>query len=140
MTFQELLFELEHRLGYHQLPVNSMARGIKDVFESSPVHQELMTQLVRAIYAENRCQRLADPVTRDKTFAAFAPIRLATLRSEKCDVDTHHLLEELCVAFEQIFRFDEPRIDAMRTSRSAPSARVVGFDTFQRRRLLKTWT
>lgn len=140
MTFQELLFELEHRLGYHQLPVNSIARGIKDVFESSPVHQELMTQLVRAIYAENRCQRLADPVTRDRTFAAFAPIRLATLRSEKCDVDTHHLLEELCVAFEQIFRFDEPRIDAMRTTRSAPSAHVVGFDTFQRRRLLKTWT
>lgn len=140
MTFQELLFALEHRLGYHQLPVNAIARGIKDIFESSPVHQELMTQLVRAIYAENCCQKLNDPVTRDKTFAAFAPIRLATLRSEKCDVDTHHLLDELCVAFEQIFRFDEPRTDALRTGRPARSAHVVGFDTFQRRRLLKTWT
>lgn len=140
MTFQELLLELEHRLGYHQLPVNAMARGIRDVFESSPVHQELMTELVRAIYAENRCSKLSDPVTRDETFAAFAPIRLATLRSERCDVDTHHLLEELCVAFEQVFRFDEPRIDALHTTRRAPSAQVVGFDAFQRRRLLKTWT
>lgn len=140
MTFQELLIELEHRLGYHQLPVNAFARGIKDVFESSPVHQELMTQLVRAIYAENRCRRLTDPVTRDRTFAAFAPIRLATLRSPKCDVDTHRLLEELCIAFEQVFRFDEPRINPMRATPSTPSAHIVGFDIFQRRRLLKTWT
>lgn len=135
MTFLELLLALEHRLGYHQLPVNPRARSIKEVFESSPVHQEFMTQLVRAVYSENRCQRLSDPVTRDQTFAAFAPLRVAQLRSAQCDVDMHHTLDELCLALEQVFPRERAATAPARDT--ATRAQVVALDSFRRRHLLK---
>jgi hypothetical protein len=140
MTFQELLLEFERRLGYHHVPLNPAARGIKDVFESSPVHHDLMIRLARAVFAANGCQRLTDPVARDKTFAAFAPIRVEVLRSDKCDVDAHRLIDELCTALEQIFRSDRPRLRADRSAGAAAAGNVVAFDVFRRRRTLKTWT
>ena len=49
MNFKELLSHLEERLGYHQFPVNPAATNIKDVFEGSPLHHDIMTRLVRAL-------------------------------------------------------------------------------------------
>jgi hypothetical protein len=95
-----------------------------------------MTQLVRAIYSANRCQRLSDSVARDVTFAAFAPLRLAQLRSAQCDVDMHHTLDELCLAFEKVFSRERP--PAAPANAMAPGARVVALDKFRRRRLLKS--
>lgn len=106
MTFKELLEYLEERLGYHQMPLNPAATGIKDVFECSPVHPDLMVSVVHAIYAENGCRSLHDKVERLVTLDALGPIRLARLRAASTDVDEHSLIEELCVILNEAFTED----------------------------------
>lgn len=140
MKLLDLLCALEQRLGYNHLPVNAQATSIKDIFESSPVHQELMTQLVRAIYTANACRTLAHPVLRNETFAAFAPIRLEALRSSKCDVDTHRLIDELCNALEQIFAAETVTARPVPAKSGDPTGEVITLDAVRRRRILKTWT
>ncbi len=103
MNFKELLEQLEERLGYHQFPVNSAATNIKDVFEGSPLHHDIMTRLVRAIYVSNACRRLTDPVNLDKTLLALTPIRQEVLRAARTDVDLYRVLDELGAALNKIF-------------------------------------
>ncbi|MBI3571898.1 MAG: hypothetical protein HY082_12500 [Gammaproteobacteria bacterium] len=103
MNFKELLEQLEEHLGYHQFPVNPAATNIKDVFEGSPLHHDLMTRLVRAIYVSNACRRLTDPVNLDKTLLALTPVRLEALRASTTDVDLYRLLDELGAALSKIF-------------------------------------
>lgn len=103
MNFKELLAQLEERLGNHQFPVNAAATHIKDVFEGSPLHHDIMTRLVRAIYVSNACRRLTDPVGQEKTFLALAPIRQEVLRAARTDVDLYRLLDEIGSAFNEIF-------------------------------------
>jgi hypothetical protein len=138
MRFRELIRRLEERLGYHQLPLNTAARGLRDLFDGGPLHHELMTQLVRAIYRHNACQRLDDPVQRLETFRALEPIRLQALRAPSTDIDAYRLLEELCAALDQIFAEVEA---AERPAPTAPSrlAKVVPLAAFRHRRYLKSW-
>jgi hypothetical protein len=103
MNFKELLEQLEERLGYHQFPVNPAATNIKDVFEGTPLHHDLMTRLVRAVYVSNACRNLTDPVNLDKTFQALTPIRQEILRAARTDVDLYRVLDELGAALNQIF-------------------------------------
>jgi hypothetical protein len=95
MTFRELLERLAHRIGHHQVPLNPVATELRGLVDSGAVHYELITQIVTAIYTGNRCRRLADPVTRDATFEALEPIRLAVLRSPKTDVDAYALMDKI---------------------------------------------
>ena len=103
MNFKELLEQLEERLGFHQFPVNPAATNIKDVFEGTPLHHDLMTRLVRAIYVSNACRNLTDPVNLDKTFQALTPIRQEILRAARTDVDLYRVLDELGAALNNIF-------------------------------------
>ena len=103
MNFKELLEQLEERLGYHQFPVNPAATNIKDVFEGSPLHHDMMTRLTRAIYVSNACRRLTDPVNLEKTLLALTPIRQEALRAARTDVDLYRLLDELGTALNKIF-------------------------------------
>ncbi len=103
MNFKELLAQLEEHLGYHQFPVNPAATNIKNVFEGSPLHHDLMTGLARAIYVANACRRLTDPVTLDKTLQALSPIRQEALRAARTDVDLYRLLDDLGTALNEIF-------------------------------------
>ncbi|MHB8536026.1 MAG: hypothetical protein ACYDBW_11360 [Sulfuricaulis sp.] len=103
MNFKELLAQLEERLGYHQFPVNPAATNIKNVFEGSPLHHDMMTGLARSIYVANACRRLTDPVILEKTLQALAPIRQETLRAARTDVDLYRLLDELGTALNEIF-------------------------------------
>lgn len=132
MTFLELLRKLEASLGYHQMPLNPAAKNLKDLFESSPLHHDLMKRLAQAIYSGNRCQRLSDPVERETTFDAVAPLRLEVLRSERTDVDLYRLIEELCIALDRSFGRlayipHEPK--------PAVLAQVIQLARFRRRRL-----
>jgi hypothetical protein len=130
MTFRELIEQLAKRIGQHQLPVNPAATELRGFIDSGAVHYELVTQVVTAIYTGNRCQRLADPVTRDATFESIEPIRLAVLRSPKTDVDTHALVESLCTEVARLFKSNQP--DTSPTSGSqATGGRLYAF----RRRL-----
>ena len=103
MNFKELLAQLEEHLGYHQFPVNPAATHIKNIFDGSPLHHDLMTGLARAIYVANACRRLTDPVTLDKSLQALSPIRQEALRATAADVDLYRLLDELGVALNEIF-------------------------------------
>ena len=103
MNFKELLEQLEERMGYHQFPVNPAATNIKDVFEGSPLHHDIMTRLVRAIYVSNACRRLIDSVNLDKTLLALTPIRQEVLRAARTDVDLYRVLDELGAALNKIF-------------------------------------
>lgn len=135
MTYRELMRYLERRLGYHQVPLNPAASGMKDLFESSPVHPELMTELARAIYTANRCRRLDDGVERLATLEALGPIRLKRLRAASTDVDTHGLLEALCEALSEAFG-EEPE-PAPRPTPAPPSAEIIPLEPYRRRRRLK---
>jgi hypothetical protein len=108
MIFRELIEQLAKRIGQHQLPINTSATELRGFIDSGAVHYELVTQVVTAIYTGNRCQRLADPVTRDATFESIEPIRLAVLRSPKTDVDTHALIENLFAEVARLFKSNQP--------------------------------
>jgi hypothetical protein len=132
MTFLELLQQLEAHLGYHQLPLNARAASVKDIFESSPLHHDFAKNLVQSIHSGNRCQRLSDPVEREATFAAVAPLRLEALRSTRSDVDLVRTIEELCVALNTIFGADQnPRPPRP----AAEPGQVIDIAPFRRRRL-----
>ncbi|GAB4513507.1 MAG: hypothetical protein Tsb0026_18290 [Sulfuricaulis sp.] len=103
MNFKELLEQLEERLGYHQFPVNPAATNIKDIFDGSPLHHDMMTRLVRAVYVSNACRRLTDPVNLEKTLLALTPIRQEALRAARTDVDLYRVLDELGTALNKIF-------------------------------------
>ncbi|MBS1246630.1 MAG: hypothetical protein H6R47_829, partial [Proteobacteria bacterium] len=118
------------RIGQHQLPVNAVATELRGFIDSGAVHYELVTQIVTAIYTGNHCQRLTDVVTRDATFEAIEPIRLAVLRSPKTDVDTHALMDNLCAEVARIFKTTQPFVSPA-TGPETAGGRLVAF----RRRL-----
>ncbi len=103
MNYFELMQHLEERLGYHQLPLNPAATSVRDLFDGTPLHHDWMTQFVRAVYAENRCQRLTDPVTLAETFKALAILRQQALKASATDVDLRTLVEEVGEAVNAVF-------------------------------------
>ena len=142
MNFVEFLQKLEERLGYHQIPVNPAAAGIRDIFECAPIHHDLMTRLVRTIYAQHACRKLTDPVNREDTFTALDSIRKEVLNSNKTDVDAYRLMEELCAAIDAVFNeglTDTPLAESSTRQNDKPRAEVIQLDPFRRNRRLKSW-
>jgi hypothetical protein len=132
MNCYQLLQPLEDRLGYHQLPLNPGATGIRDVFEGAPLHHDWMVQLVRAIYAENRCLGLTDPVHRSETFKALAALRRQALHATTTDVELRALVEETGEAVNEIF--PDTAADAPRAASGAPrGAEIIPFRAGRRR-------
>lgn len=134
MNFKELLEQLQDRIGYHQIPINPAATGTRDLFESCPVHHELIKDLLQAIYKANACRKLTDEVRRYETFSALEPIRLQVLRSGKADVDQVELIEELCGAIDLAFVESEPQRNSRSNSRDQRSAEVISLERFRYRR------
>ncbi len=108
MKFIQLIEQLARHVGTHQIPLNPAAKQRRGLIESSALHYELITRIVAAIYTRNRCRRLTDPVERDATFEALAPIRQAVLRAANTDVDAARLLEDLCVSIAMVFEQLDP--------------------------------
>ena len=106
MIFLDLLKQLEHRLGYHQLPVNPNAKELAEIFDNSPVHGDLPIRVVHEIYKINGCQKLTDVVDHTKTNTALIPVRLEILRSQKTDVDAFLFMDDLCHAVKDILLQD----------------------------------
>lgn len=125
MTFRELIEQLAKRIGQHQLPVNASASELRGFIDSGAVHYELVTQVVTAIYTGNRCRRLADPVTRDATFEAIEPIRLAALRSPKTDIDAFQLVETLCHEVALAFQPTQPASGKILSRHSVHGAQLL---------------
>jgi hypothetical protein len=103
VNYYQLLQRLEEHLGYHQLPFNPAATNLRDLFEGTPLHHDWMSQFVRAVYAENRCQRLTDPVSLAETFNALAVLRQQALKASTTDVDLRALVEEVGEAINTAF-------------------------------------
>ena len=137
MNFKELLAQLEEHLGYHQFPVNPAATHIKDVFDSSPLHHDMMTRLVRTIYVSNACRRLTDPVTLDKTLAALTPIRLEALRSATTDVDLYRLLDELGASLGEIFA-ENVHVEKPPATPARRTAEIIPLAAYRMQRRLKS--
>jgi len=127
MTFRELIDRLAKRIGSHQLPLNPAASELRGLIDSGAVHYELVTQIVTALYTGNHCRRLSDPVTRDASFEALEPIRVAVLRASGTDVDVHDLMETICTEVAQAFGVTNPDDE--------PAARKSGAIVRFRRRL-----
>jgi hypothetical protein len=132
MTFQELMQHFEQRLGHHQVPLNARASSLQTLFESGPLHQELMTRIAAAIYKRNRCGSLRDTVTRTATFDALAPIRLEVLHARDTDIDVFHLIEDVCVATSTYFG---PVSAATVETTLGGRAEVIPFDRSRARKL-----
>ncbi len=133
MNFRQLVQQLEDRIGYHQIPMNPAATGTRDLFESCPVHHELVKELMQAIYKANGCRQLTDPVRRLETFSALEPIRLQLLRSAKADVDQVELIDNLCSALDEAFGASEPPRGGRRP-RNGRTAEIIPLDRFRYRR------
>lgn len=131
MKFRELIERLSRRIGHHQIPVNPVASELRGFIDSGAVHYELVTQAVTAIYTGNRCRSLADPVTREATFEALGPIRLAVQRSPRTDVDAWQLMESLCHEVARAFAQAAPTATPITAVPGIRSAQLVRF----RRRL-----
>ena len=140
MNFKELLQHLEERLGNHHFPVNPAATNIKDVFASGPLHHDLMVRIVRAIYKDNGCRSLKDPVSAEKTFGAIAPIRLQVLHSTATDVDLYRAVDDLCHALQNIFGLPAPTTPTKPTfaRERRATAEIIQLDPARRRRRLKS--
>ncbi|MDH3563210.1 MAG: hypothetical protein OEN49_07420, partial [Gammaproteobacteria bacterium] len=110
---------------------------IKDVFDGSPLHHDIMTRLARAIYVSNACRRLTDPVSLEKTLLALAPIRQEVLRAARTDVDLYRVLDELGAAFNKIFADNlvsrKPVAPVMRRT-----AEIILLSSYRRQRSLKS--
>lgn len=142
MNFKEFMQQLEMHLGYHQIPLNPAACGIKDIFEGSPLHHHLVTRLIKAIYTQNRCRHFGDPVTREATFSALGPIRLETLRSTSTDIDLFHLIEDFGAAIETIFTSNTApyyETAAPAAAHDKPQAEIISLTPYLRARRLKSW-
>lgn len=137
MNFIELLKKLETRLGYHQIPLNPSARGLKDLFEGSPLHHELMVRLAHAVFSHNRCRRLSDPVQPLETFEAFGPLRMQILQARNTDVDVYRLMDDLCLALEKAFRTGDSA-DVRAAPAPQKSAEIIRLDVVRRQRRLKS--
>jgi hypothetical protein len=111
MTYIELIRQLAKRLGQHQIPLNAEAKELRRLLDSSALHYELMTKILRAVYDRNHCRALNDPVDSDATYEALGPLRLEVLRSPKTDVDLYRLMEDLCVAIALVFNQQQQTTD-----------------------------
>lgn len=129
MTFRDLIERLARRIGSHQFPLNPRATELRGLIDSGAIHYELVTQIVTAIYTANRCRRLTDPVTRDASFEALEPLRLAVLRAPGTDVDVHGLMEAICAEVAQAFGASAPG--------AGPGSPSAGGDVVRFRRRLR---
>ena len=137
MNFIELLAQLEERLGYHQFPVNPAATHIKNIFEGSPLHHDLMTAFARSIYVTNACRRVTDPVSLSNTLQALAPIRQETLRAARTDVDLYRLLNDLGTALNEIFA-ESKTVEAETPRPPRRTAEIIPLTSYRRQRHLKS--
>lgn len=133
MTFWELMCQLENRLGYHQVPLNPRARTLKTIFETVPLHPELMTRLARDIFKFNRCQKLGDSVNGHETFSALAPLRAELRHNTTTDIDTIRLLDELSLELNRAF--GEENTSSPRPTK--PTAEVIPYESFRRAKIRK---
>ncbi len=134
MNFYQLLQQLEDRLGYHQLPLNPGASGIRDIFDGTPLHHDWTVRLVRAIYAENGCRGLTDPVRRTQTFKALAVLRQQALRATATDIELRTLVEEIGETLNAIFA--QPAVETAPTvpAETPTSADIIPFKSARPRR------
>jgi hypothetical protein len=137
MTFLELVQELEHRLGSHQLPLRRRARGLSDLIDDGALHPDLMRRLLRELYVANRCRQLADPVSQTITLDVLGSIRFEVLESPSSDIDLCRTIEEFCAAVTALFAEHgkpvEPA-DQPKPSGGNGGARVIPLDAARVRR------
>lgn len=140
MKFLDLLKQLEHRLGYHCLPVNPNAKELSEIFDNTPVHGDLTIRVVHEIYKINGCQKLTDVVDHAKTNSALIPVRLGILRSQKTDVDAFLFMDDLCHAVKDILlqgNGTDENTDAKIDTVTNKKATVI--DLAQYRHRFKSW-
>lgn len=126
MTFQQLMHYLEQALGHHQVPLRPHASRLQDLFESCALHHELMLRLANAVYKENRCRKLSDPIDQAVTLKVLGPIRRDILRAPHTDVDAFNFIEGLCTTV--CAAFEPEKADALPTPREEPQpGRVLAF-------------
>jgi hypothetical protein len=139
MTFIELMAQLEAQLGNHQIPLNSKATDLRDLFESGPLHHDLINRVVREIYRRNRCRHLRNTVTRDDTFNALSPIRQSLLKNTTTDVDAYHVMDDLCRAIAHAFSVIDGGPGRPRRAGRRPDAQVIDITPFLRARRIRSW-
>ena len=106
-SFRELMQHLEQSLGSCKVPLNPNAKGLKDLFESIPLHPEVMRHVCQSIFTQNHCKKLDDPIHAAATYAALAPIRLKVLSSARTDIDLFHFVEQLCAKITALLGEEE---------------------------------
>ncbi len=128
MKFIQLIEQLARQVGAHQIPFNPAATQRQGLIESSALHYALITRIVDAVYKGNRCRQLTDPVERNATFEAMAPIRQEVLRAHDTDVDAARFLEDLCASIATVFETHQPtrpaRSHTPRDPRNTPPVRL----------------
>lgn len=134
LTFMQLL---ETHLGTINVPLNTNARHLKELFETSPLHHDFMVQFAKFIYKQNRCTHLKADISKASTQQALSPLRLKALKSEHTDIDIYSFIDDLCFAIEAIFsdediQSQEASLNAAKDNRGAD---IIDFSQRRQRRL-----
>ncbi|MDP7119372.1 MAG: hypothetical protein QF395_03530 [Arenicellales bacterium] len=94
-TFSDLFCEFEVQLGKALLPLDPRARSAERLVSTHAVYLELARSAARAIFQENGCAALADPVTLYPTLDALGRVKQQMHDSSMLDLGAAEFLEQL---------------------------------------------
>lgn len=93
--FRELVSWWADRLGRHQVPLREEHGDINDLLSHDAVHHDLIHEIVRRVYSQNRCGHLDALIELEDTFTALGHVREKLLKSTLSDVDQINLLDDI---------------------------------------------
>ena len=77
------------------MPLRDGHGDINDLLSHDAVHHELIHDIVRRVYSENRCGHLDAFIQLETTFTALGRVREQLLTSTLSDVDQINLLDDV---------------------------------------------
>jgi hypothetical protein len=101
--FRELIVWWADQMGRHHVPLQDETRDINDLLSHDAVHHELIQEIVRGVYCQNRCGHLDAAISVEDTFTALGRVREKLLQSMQSDVDQINFLDNLGWCTRQYF-------------------------------------
>lgn len=107
MTYRELAIWLENELGTCHLLVNRAAKEPADLLLATGLHDQLVRELLRAVYKSNRCYHIRARLSAERTLAALQPVREKVLDQPATDLLTVRFLDAVDAAVRGAFRLPD---------------------------------
>lgn len=103
LTFRQLIVQLAHCIGLHQIPVQAQASDIHNFLGADAVHDALIKRVTQNVYRANCCGHLDAAVSPRATFAALGRIRGELSQCRRADIDQVNLLDTIGWVVRDVF-------------------------------------